>query len=616
MATRMVVSRPIFSAICYVLLVAVVSTIADEAIDVGAEESHQRFVETVEESSESCFSEIVKRYDRYLSANPNDPIAATERCHFITYFVYSEDFYIESAEELLEKSEAYLDRFDDDPFVELYRLGELYGEDAISRAEKLLKNKKVDWSDEQLAEIHLTLARQYSYNKEPEASRKHAELSFEKHATADTQIIWGEALKDDSRRAAAIEVLSQRFPDEGIYQKRNRMNLLSELGDEGSAMTLLDELSEDADHLVNQFEIAQIYARGGQVEKARGAFSKAMENGWNKAEIAREAFALEKKYGDEESTLAAYNQLRDQGFGTDPLLRYRLGLVNDYPKLPWRARDLLSLLALAGCGIGLILFPLLFLVPIHHWGLIREKKGKTGLEWDPAWGMRRAWLVLAMYLVVTTAMNYLFGYEALIWSFSDDHNEEFPGLPGISLARIFLVGDMLVFLGLILCLGWGFHRAIPTTEWSTRKAIGLAFLIVFPVKILAGINESFLTVFQSTPAADASILTEMLSAALEHYGPLGLIFGVAIMTPIIEEVIFRGVMLTAITKYIPFAWANVLQAFAFMAVHENLEFFPFLFCFGLICGYLRKASGGLLPSILLHAFHNGSIALSLIFFAW
>src|SRR6056300_1705637 len=162
-----------------------------------------------------------------------------------------------------------------------------------------------------------------------------------------------------------------------------------------------------------------------------------MENGWNKAEIAREAFAREKKYGDGESTLAAYNQLRDQGFGTDPLLRYRLGLVNDYPKLPWRACDLLGLLALAGCGIGLILFPLLFLVPIHHWGLIREKKGKTGLEWDPAWGMRRAWLVLAMYLVVTTAMNYLFGYEALIWSFSDDGNEEFPGLPGISLARIF-----------------------------------------------------------------------------------------------------------------------------------------------------------------------------------
>ena len=144
MATRMVVSRPIFSAIWFVLLVAVVSTVADEAIDVGAEESHQRFVETVEESSEWRFSEIVKRYDRYLSANPNDPIAATERCHFITYFVYSEDFYIESAEELLEKSEAYLDRFDDDPFVELYRLGELYGEDAISRAEKLLKNKKVD----------------------------------------------------------------------------------------------------------------------------------------------------------------------------------------------------------------------------------------------------------------------------------------------------------------------------------------------------------------------------------------------------------------------------------------------------------------------------------------
>ena len=586
---------------------------ADEPVDAGSVGSHEKFIETVEKSQEAQFEDVVDRYERHLAIHPDDAVAATERCHFVSYFAYAEDFYLESAGDLLEEYESYLERFENEPVVELYRLGSVYGEDAIEKGEQLLDATRIDWTDEQLAEIHLTLARQYGYNKSPEQSRQHAKMAFEKHPTHESQLLWGTALKDEGRKAAAVEVLKEQFPDEDSYQKRSRMNLLSGLGDEDSALALLDQLNEAEDPVVNQFEIARIYARAGRVEKARAAFAGAMETGWNKEAIAREAFALERRYGDAESVLGAYNDFRDQGYRADPVLRYRLGLLNDYPMLPWRVRDVLGLLGLLGCAIGLALAPLLFLLPIHYWGLLREKKGKTGLQWTPGWGLRRAWLVLAVYTLVMTGMNYLFGYETLVWGWSSD-NSEMPSIPSLSLARIFLFGDILVFTGLILCLGLGLFRSFVTTDWSVTKAVGMALVFVIPVKILAGINDGVAGMFQSPPA-DTSILTEMLNAALKHYGPFGLIFGVAIMTPLIEEVIFRGVMLTAIVKYIPFGWANALQAFAFMIVHEHYEFFPFLFCFGLICGYLRKESGGLLPGILLHAFHNGLIALGLIIFA-
>jgi membrane protease YdiL (CAAX protease family) len=63
-------------------------------------------------------------------------------------------------------------------------------------------------------------------------------------------------------------------------------------------------------------------------------------------------------------------------------------------------------------------------------------------------------------------------------------------------------------------------------------------------------------------------------------------------------------LLDALTKHIPFGWANAIQACLFASVHENHRLFLFFVSFGVICGILARRSGSLLAPILLHGLNN------------
>jgi membrane protease YdiL (CAAX protease family) len=105
-------------------------------------------------------------------------------------------------------------------------------------------------------------------------------------------------------------------------------------------------------------------------------------------------------------------------------------------------------------------------------------------------------------------------------------------------------------------------------------------------------------------AGTASLTVQMMTALLKHAGPAGLIVCLALLVPVIEELLFRGVLLQAFAKHIPFAWANVAQAMLFALAHENLRLFPFYTAFGVLCGLLARRSGGLLPPVAVHLGNN------------
>jgi len=166
-----------------------------------------------------------------------------------------------------------------------------------------------------------------------------------------------------------------------------------------------------------------------------------------------------------------------------------------------------------------------------------------------------------------------------------------------------LTTDFILLLGLLWILKpskiW---RAFGPARWPFGMSIlfalyGMIFLFLFS------------WVMRENWISDASVTVKSLQAVLEIYGPFTLFLAVAIVTPFIEEVLFRGALLGALVQYIPFWLANLIQASLFMVAHEDVGQFPFYLAFGLICGFFRKRSGNLVACTALHIMNNGYAAL-------
>ncbi|HEY9825701.1 MAG TPA: type II CAAX endopeptidase family protein [Stenomitos sp.] len=86
---------------------------------------------------------------------------------------------------------------------------------------------------------------------------------------------------------------------------------------------------------------------------------------------------------------------------------------------------------------------------------------------------------------------------------------------------------------------------------------------------------------------------------------IGLLWGlVAICAPLFEETLFRGFLLTSLTRYIPAWQAITLSGVLFAVAHLNLGDLLPLSVLGMLLGYVYLRSRNLLASMLLHSLWN------------
>lgn len=150
------------------------------------------------------------------------------------------------------------------------------------------------------------------------------------------------------------------------------------------------------------------------------------------------------------------------------------------------------------------------------------------------------------------------------------------------------------------------------TSLTIRQMIGLSVLFV----IFNRIFIKFLGLFVDleNPMIGSNVILsaqEEIMAVMSHNGFLVTAILVAVVVPVYEEIIFRGVILGAVEKHVGFVGANIIQAILFALVHDNLQLFPFFFVFAIITGYWVRKSGGLLTGIFFHGVHNFTILLAL-----
>lgn len=81
-------------------------------------------------------------------------------------------------------------------------------------------------------------------------------------------------------------------------------------------------------------------------------------------------------------------------------------------------------------------------------------------------------------------------------------------------------------------------------------------------------------------------------------------FAIAIAAPVVEEVLFRGMLQNALTKYLPIWAAILLSSFLFALVHGQPYAIPGLMSLSIAFGYLYHRTGSLRTNIILHMANN------------
>jgi membrane protease YdiL (CAAX protease family) len=94
-----------------------------------------------------------------------------------------------------------------------------------------------------------------------------------------------------------------------------------------------------------------------------------------------------------------------------------------------------------------------------------------------------------------------------------------------------------------------------------------------------------------------------------HSGSFGAILGACILAPILEEMLFRGIILRSFLRQYS-RWAAILgSATLFGFAHMNIYQFVVGLVLGIVGGWLYERSRSLLPCIALHAAYNSTLTM-------
>jgi len=190
-------------------------------------------------------------------------------------------------------------------------------------------------------------------------------------------------------------------------------------------------------------------------------------------------------------------------------------------------------------------------------------------------------------------------------------------LPGFKpaesvLADMFLAGIPVLMAGM---LGfrrqpWGRPFAWPFHLGTKRRTVGLCLLGLAFLWLFDWAYMGLVECITHRPAPVQDILLLLKSALKAH--PLAAFLAVAIMGPVVEEILFRGLLHGALEKQLPTGATIILTSVIFALYHFQMVFFIPLFGVGLLLGWARSKTGAIGLPILIHAVNNGFFLLLVI----
>lgn len=208
-------------------------------------------------------------------------------------------------------------------------------------------------------------------------------------------------------------------------------------------------------------------------------------------------------------------------------------------------------------------------------------------------------------IVVYTFLQTIIDFPLAIYDYQ--HGTDWLQEPWLKLPVFFVTTFIVLFLGARFT-GLHYREIFPPRlfHWMNIPAIlvSLVALQFFMSEITVNLDKVlpppgwFMELFNRLFESDSGIW--------------GGIIRVVVLAPVVEELIFRGVIFSGFQKnYSPF-WAILLSALLFALFHLNPWQFGPTFLLGLLLGLVRLRTGSLIAAIFTHALHNGMIFFTVI----
>jgi membrane protease YdiL (CAAX protease family) len=148
-----------------------------------------------------------------------------------------------------------------------------------------------------------------------------------------------------------------------------------------------------------------------------------------------------------------------------------------------------------------------------------------------------------------------------------------------------------------------FHSS-PSSPGAVLFVLTPAIALTIPALIVAMTAMCALLVRMFPVSAwEAAMFEEMSSASL------GAIIAACILAPVLEEMLFRGIILRSFLRQYS-KWAAIVgSATLFGFAHMNIYQFAVGLVLGIVCGWLYERTKSLLPCIVLHAAYNTALTI-------
>ena len=170
--------------------------------------------------------------------------------------------------------------------------------------------------------------------------------------------------------------------------------------------------------------------------------------------------------------------------------------------------------------------------------------------------------------------------------------------------EILLISGFVVLLGL-----WLMAKLRKSTFGAFTGIARSAKTPVLVLALAAGVAMSFWATIaiNMIPWPEAMVESYVeSSASLTSQQPVIDFLAVVLMAPLVEELLFRGVIYDALCVFVPAGAAVVFQAMLFGSTHGTLLWILYSTLIGCVLGYVRKRTDSLWPCILMHSAFNGS----------
>ncbi|KAH9295779.1 hypothetical protein KI387_039367, partial [Taxus chinensis] len=254
-------------------------------------------------------------------------------------------------------------------------------------------------------------------------------------------------------------------------------------------------------------------------------------------------------------------------------------------------------------------------------GIVSEKGIKLLDRWDVPWDWKTTLLTmmasglsfLLTGLIETAALSYLGLRHGRLTSFDE--------------RATLLFVDQFLITAVGLAVIYAFvkpYQPLPDDlfrfEWKEPLNLykgwllwgGIGLIVAALGIALTGVALSALN--GEPPQREVDALVQLLPLIGASNISTACLIGVTgILAPIYEETVFRGFLMTSLTKWFPTPAAVVLSASIFAFVHLTPGEFPQLFALGAVLGFAYAQTRNLLTSITIHALWNSAVIILLTF---